>query len=190
DLGWVMALTGVIGWLASFRLSVDEWRLLKDPTHRPSCDIDSVIGCVEAMFSRQGSVFGFPNPMVGLGAFAVVAALGLTVLGGARLHRLLWWGLNAGALAGVAFTHWFIHQSLYELGRLCPYCMVVWFVTIALFWYLTLRNLRHGIVPVPSGGRRVLTVVLENRALLLAAWYGVIAMLVLTRFREYWSGLL
>lgn len=29
----------------------------------------------------------------------------------------------------------------FGLGRLCPYCAVVWAVTIALFWYVTLHNL-------------------------------------------------
>ncbi|MFD4609705.1 vitamin K epoxide reductase family protein [Streptomyces sp. NPDC058451] len=63
------------------------------------------------------------------------------MLTGARLRRGLWLALNAGALAGVVFVHWLIHQSLFGLGRLCPYCTVVRVVTIALFWYVTLRNL-------------------------------------------------
>lgn len=79
--------------------------------------------------------------LLGLGAFAAVAVLGVAVLTGARLHRALWLALNAGALAGVVFVHWLIHQSLFGVGRLCPYCAVVRVVTIALFWYVTPRNL-------------------------------------------------
>ena len=30
------------------------------------------------------------------------------------------------------FVHWLIFQSLYRIGALCPYCMVVWAVTIPL----------------------------------------------------------
>ena len=30
------------------------------------------------------------------------------------------------------FVHWLIFQSLYRIGALCPYCMVVWAVTISL----------------------------------------------------------
>ncbi|MCX4530765.1 hypothetical protein OHA79_40200 [Streptomyces sp. NBC_00841] len=41
-----------------------------------------------------------------------------------------------------------------------------------------------GIVPVPWG---VLEVVRDTHWLLLAAWYGVITLLVLTRFWPYWS---
>ncbi|MFI7413516.1 vitamin K epoxide reductase family protein [Streptomyces sp. NPDC049627] len=185
--GWVMVLTGIIGWLAVFQLTVDDWRLLRDPGYRPPCNLSPVVSCGSVMSSPQGSLFGFPNMLLGLGAFAAVAALGIAVLSGARLHRRLWLGLAAGALAGVVFVHWLIVQSLYELNKLCPYCAVVWVVTIGLFWYVALHCLEQGIVPAPQG---VLDVVRDTHWMLLAAWYGVIALLVLTRFWTYWSSLL
>ncbi|MEU5223675.1 vitamin K epoxide reductase family protein [Streptomyces toyocaensis] len=189
-IGWLMTVTGAVGWLASFRLTVDDWRLLRDPAYRPSCDVGPVVGCGSAMASEQGNLLGFPNMLLGLGAFAVVAALGTAVLTGARLHRALWLALNGGALAAVGFVHWLIWQSLYELNRLCPYCAVVWVVTIALFWYVTLHNGRRGIIPVPRRARGAAQLVLESHWLLLAGWYGVIVLLVLTRFWTYWSSLL
>ncbi|MCD7442369.1 vitamin K epoxide reductase family protein [Streptomyces lincolnensis] len=182
-----MVVTGTVGWLASFQLTVDDWRLLRDPAYQPPCNISPVVGCGSVMSSPQGSLFGFPNMLLGLGAFAAVVALGVAVLSGARLHRRLWLALNAGALAAVAFVHWLILQSLYVLNKLCPYCAVVWVVTIALFWYVTVRSLEERIIPVPRG---VLEVVRDTHWMLLGAWYGVIALLVLTRFWPYWSGLL
>ncbi|MYX28737.1 Vitamin K epoxide reductase [Streptomyces sp. SID8381] len=188
-VGLVLAVTGVLGWLASFALTVEDWRVLKDPAHPLSCDISPVIGCGSAMASAQGHLLGFPNMLLGLGAFAAVAALGVAVAAGARLHRRLWLALNAGALAGVVFVHWLIVQSLYVLNRICPYCAAVWVVTVALFWYVTLHNLRHGVIRVPDRARGALRLVLETQWLLLGAWYGLIAMLVLTRFWAYWSSL-
>ncbi|MEU2287744.1 vitamin K epoxide reductase family protein [Streptomyces sp. NPDC013178] len=185
--GWAMVLTGIVGWLASFQLTVDDWRLLHDPAYQPPCNISPVVSCGSVMSSPQGSLFGFPNMLLGLGAFAAVVALGVAVLSGARLHRRLWLALDAGALAAVAFVHWLIVQSLYELSKLCPYCAVVWAVTIALFWYVTVHCLERGIIPVPQG---VLYVVRDTHWMLLGAWYGVIALLVLTRFWPYWSSLL
>ncbi|MFD0317870.1 vitamin K epoxide reductase family protein [Streptomyces flavalbus] len=179
-VGWLMTVTGLIGWLASLRLTIDDWRVLRDPAYHPSCDINPVIGCGTAMASPQGNLLGFPNMLLGLAAFAVVAALGVAVVTGSRLHRALWLALNAGALAGVVFVHWLIWQSLYSLNRLCPYCALVWVVTIALFWYLTLFNFRD----------RVGAVVRESHWLILAGWYGVIVVLVGTRFWTYWSSLL
>ncbi|MFD3484870.1 vitamin K epoxide reductase family protein [Streptomyces sp. NPDC058665] len=185
--GWVMVLTGIVGWLASFQLTLDDWRLLKDPAYQPPCDISPVVSCGSVMSSAQGSLFGFPNMLLGLGAFAAVTALGVAVLCGARLHRRLWLALGAGALVGVVFVHWLIGQSLYELNKICPYCAVVWVVTIALFWYLTLHALEQGMVSAPRG---VLEVVRDTHWMMLGAWYGVIALLVLTRFWSYWSSLL
>jgi len=185
--GLVMLLTGIAGWLASFELSVDDWRLLRDPAYQPPCNISPVVSCGSVMSSPEGSLFGFPNMLLGLGTFAAVAALGVAVLSGTGLHRRLWLALDAGALAGVVFVHWLIGQSLYELNKICPYCAVVWVVTIALFWYVTLHCLEQGIVPV---SRSVLVVVRDTHWMLLGAWYGVIALLVLTRFWAYWSSLL
>ncbi|MFF3896616.1 vitamin K epoxide reductase family protein [Streptomyces sp. NPDC001812] len=185
--GLVLLVTGLVGWLASFQLTVDDWRSLNDPAHRPACDISPVVSCGSVMSSPQGNLFGFPNMLLGLGAFAAVAVLGVAVLTGARLHRGLWLALGAGALAGVVFVHWLIVQSLYELNKLCPYCVVVWAVTIALFWYVTVHCLDRGILPVP---RRVPAVVRDTHWMLLGAWYGVIAALVLTRFWSYWRTLL
>ncbi|MGP4050622.1 vitamin K epoxide reductase family protein [Streptomyces sp. 2A115] len=185
--GLVMLSTGTVGWLASFQLTVDDWRLLRDPAYQPPCNISPVVSCGSVMSSPQGSLFGFPNMLLGLGAFAAVTALGIAVLSGTRLHRRLWLALDAGALVGVVFVHWLIGQSLYELNKLCPYCAVVWVVTIALFWYVTLHCLERGIIPVPRG---VLQVFRDTHWMLLGAWYGVIVLLVLTRFWPYWSSLL
>ncbi len=80
--GWVMVLTGVVGWLASFQLTVEDWLLLRDPDRQPPCDISPVVSCGSVMSSPQGSLFGFPNMLLGLGAFAAVTALGVAVLSG------------------------------------------------------------------------------------------------------------
>ncbi|MDX3524918.1 vitamin K epoxide reductase family protein [Streptomyces sp. ID05-39B] len=185
--GWVMVLTGTVGWLASFQLTVDDWRMLRDPSYRPPCDVSPVVSCGSVMSSPQGSLFGFPNMLLGLGAFAAVTALGVAVLTGARLHRRLWLSLTAGALVGVVFVHWLIGQSLYTLDKLCPYCAAVWAMTITLFWYAALHCLERGLLPAPRG---LLLLLRDTHWMLLGAWYGVIVLLVLTRFWPYWSSLL
>ncbi|GAB2783541.1 hypothetical protein GCM10027073_15320 [Streptomyces chlorus] len=60
-------------------------------------------------------------------------------------------------------------------------------VTITLFWYVTVHCLDRGLVPAP---RPVREVVRDTRGMLLGAWYALLAVLVLTRFRSYWSTLL
>ena len=48
----------------------------------------------------------------------------------ARLPRWMWWGLSAGSLGGIAFVIWFLSVSIMTFGKLCPFCMVIWSVTI------------------------------------------------------------
>ncbi|PRC55922.1 hypothetical protein C6A85_41245, partial [Mycobacterium sp. ITM-2017-0098] len=73
-----------------------------------------------------------PNPLIGIVSFAVVVVTGVLALAKVNLPRWYWAGLAAGTLLGTGFVHWLIFQSLYRIGALCPYCMVVWAVTIPL----------------------------------------------------------
>lgn len=125
-IGWMLTVGGLIGVLAAFILTVEKIALLKDASYVTSCSINPILSCGSIMTTDQAEVFGFPNPLIGLVAFPVVAATGVAVLAGARLPRWWWLSLQAGALFGVGFVHWLFFQSLYRIGALCPYCMVVW----------------------------------------------------------------
>lgn len=182
-IGWVLLLGGVIGATAAFALILDRIALLEDPEFVPACSIDPVLSCGSIMSSPQSELFGFPNPLIGLLAFPVVATIGAAVAGGAVLPRWMWLGLQAGATAGVLFVHWLIAQSLYVIGALCPYCMVVWVVTISVFWYVTLHNLA-GWRPRPAAQ------IAEYHGAVLAGWLIVVATLLAVRFWPYWTGLL
>ncbi|RZS36387.1 vitamin K epoxide reductase family protein [Herbihabitans rhizosphaerae] len=89
--------------------------------------------------------------------------------------------MNFGALAGVLFVHWLIYQSLYVIGALCPYCMIVWVVTIPVFWYTTLHTMRQGMVPERL--RRILT---DYHGVVLTLWYVILGVAVLRAFWSYW----
>ncbi len=84
------------------------------------------------MITPQASAFGFPNPLIGIVSFTVVVVTGVLAVAKVRLPRWYWAGLATGTPLGVVFIHWLIFQSLYRIGALCPYCMVVWAVTIPL----------------------------------------------------------
>ena len=148
-LAWLLAVGGVVGFAAAFTLLVEKIALLKDPSYVPSCSINPILSCGSIMRTEQAEAFGFPNPILGVAGFAVVVTVGVAVLAGAKFRRWFWLGLQAGTLFGVVFIHWLIFQSLYRIDALCPYCMVVWVVTIQVFWYTTLQNLAAGHLPTP-----------------------------------------
>ena len=185
-LSTLLAIAGAVGFVAAFVLAVERIALLEDPDYVPTCSFNPILSCGSVMQTWQAEAFGFPNPLIGIAAFAGVTTVGVVLLIGASLPRWFWLGLDAGALFGVVFVHWLIVQSLYSIGALCPYCMVVWVVTIPIFWYVTVHNLQAGHLPAPASLRRS---VVRNRGLVLAAWYLVVAGLVLVRFWEYWASL-
>lgn len=179
----LLVVGGALGLAASAVLTVDKIRLLQNPGYRPSCNINPIISCGSVMRTAQAEAFGFPNSLIGLAAFAAVLAAGAGLLAGAAYRRWFWLGLQLGTVLGLGFVVWLIDQALYEIGALCPYCMVVWAVVLPLCWYTTLHNLRTGALPGLRAPVRCHWVI-------PALWYVGIALLVLNRFWYYWRTML
>ncbi|TSB32323.1 vitamin K epoxide reductase family protein [Streptomyces benahoarensis] len=184
---WLLVITGALGILASWVITIDKIELLKDPNFKPACSFNPIISCGSVMQSGQAEVFGFPNPMAGMIAFPVVVAIGVGLLAGARYRRFYWIGLNIGTLLGTVFCMWLMTQSLYEINALCLWCTLTWCATLLMFWYTTVHNIKHRIIPAPAGLRDA---VLEFHWVVPVLWYGSIALLILTRWWSYWSSLL
>lgn len=188
-LAWWLLAAGLIGLAAAGTLLVEKIALLKDPDYVPSCSMNPVLNCGSIMKTDQAEVFGFPNPMIGIASFAVVAATGAAVLAGGRLARWYWLGLQAGVTFGVGFVAWLAFQSLYRIGALCPYCMVVWVVVLPTFWYVSLRNLHAGVFGEAAQRSRVANVLRSYHAPPLLAVFLLLLVLIAERFWSYWSTL-
>lgn len=180
---WVL-IAGILGEIASFVLSVEKIRQLESPTYVPSCSINPVLSCGSVMLTDQASAFGFPNPLLGIAAFSVVIVTGVLAVSGVRLPTWYWSGLAAGTLVGSVFIHWLIFQSLYRIGALCPYCMVVWVVTLALLVVVASIALRS------LAGNAVVDLLYQWRWPLYALWVTAVALMILDRFWTYWSTLI
>lgn len=179
-----------MGLLASLAILNDTMKLAADPNYHPSCSLNPVISCGSVMKSSEAHLFGFTNPYIGVVAFPVLITTGAVLLAGARLKRWYWLGLNAGALLGVAFVHWLFLASVFRIGALCPYCIGVWVVTIATFWYLTLYNIEAGHIGLHPKLRRVHRTVRRHHGDILAAWLITIGALTVTHFWYYFGRLL
>ncbi|WP_433350983.1 vitamin K epoxide reductase family protein [Micromonospora sp. CA-111912] len=186
-MGWILTVGGLVGALAAFVLTVEKIALLKNPAYVPSCSINPILSCGSIMTTGQAEVFGFPNPLIGLATFPVVAATGIAVLARLQLPRWWWLGLQVGTLFGVAFVHWLFFQSLYRIGALCPYCMIVWVVMIVLFSYTTLYNLQDGRLPAP---RRITDTALRVHSAIPTLWLLAFTALIGVQFWTYWRTLI
>jgi len=177
---WLL-VAGAIGWWAAFQLTVEKFHLLADPDAIASCDFSVLVQCTANLESWQGSVFGFPNPILGLAGWVAPIVVGAAILARAQFARWFWLAFEAGLTFAFLFVAWLIVQSIYVLGTLCPWCMVTWVVTIPTYYAVTLHILRSGILPAPAGVRRAAGTLMGWLPLLAVLSYALIAVLAQVR---------
>ncbi|MCL8251404.1 MULTISPECIES: vitamin K epoxide reductase family protein [Aeromicrobium] len=169
-LGLLLLIGGAIGLLSAAVLLIDKVKFLQDEadgkTAQLACDINAFVSCGGVINTDQASAFGFPNPIIGVAGFAIVLTLGVLMVARVQLPDFVWLGLQAGALFGIGFVTWLQSQSIYEIGKLCPWCMVVWTVMIPIFVWLTARNLA-----VFAPGNPVSRFVGDWTLLITVLWY-------------------
>ena len=181
---WWILVAGVIGALASADLLVEKIEMLKNPHYVPSCSINPILACGSVINTPQASVFGPPNPLYGVIGFTVVIVTGVLAVADVRLPRWYWVGLTTGIGLAVVFVHWLKYETLYEIGALCPYCMVVWSMTIPLFAVVAPIALR------PLAGNPVARFLYDWRWPLVVLWFVAVTLEILVRFWYYWSSLI
>ncbi|MGQ0843379.1 MAG: vitamin K epoxide reductase family protein [Sporichthyaceae bacterium] len=189
SLGWLLLAGGLIGFAAAFTLMVEKIALLKDPGYSPSCSLNPVLNCGSIMKTDQAEVFGFPNPLIGVAAFPVLAATGAALLAGARFARWYWIGLQTGVTLAAGFVGWLIFQSLYRIGALCPYCMVVWALVLPIFVFVTARNAEVGVLGSRLALSRTVRAIAAWRLTIVTAAVLVVVALIAEQFWYYWRTL-
>ena len=184
---YLLIIVGVVGVIASFIITDDKFKILENPNYKPSCSINPIISCGSVMQSDQSHAFGFPNSFIGLIGFPVLVTLGVLLLNGSKFKRWIWIGLNLGLLFGVFFVHWLFYQAVYNINALCPYCMAVWVVTIAGFWYVTLYNLQMGHIKLKGKLQKVGFFIRRHHLDFLVLWYLIIFALIMRHFWYYFG---
>jgi len=165
----LLIVTGAVGLYASLLLSVDKVQQLQDKLAGKesvfACDLSAWVSCSTVIASPQSAAFGFPNSFIGVTGFAVVLTLGVVWMA-APVKGWIWGGLQVGTVFGIAMVTWLQFQSIYRIGSLCPYCMVVWAVMIPLFVVVTRHSLQRW---APESG--ITRFVANWTALIVALWY-------------------
>ena len=180
----LLVLCGAAGLLASWVITLDKFKLLEDPDFVPGCSLNPVLSCGSVMESDQAEVFGFPNPMLGLVTYGIVVCVGVSLLAGAAFPRWYWLAFEAGCVFGIGFVSWLQFESLYRINALCLWCCLAWIATITLFWYVTSFVVRAGLLPAPAAVRSFLD---DFTWVLPVLHIGVVGMLVLTRWWDFWT---
>ena len=183
---WWVLIAGLSGLFASMTLTVEKIKILLNPSYVPSCNINPIVSCGSVMVTPQASVLGFPNPLLGIVGFTVVVVTGVLVVAKVSLPQWYWVGLTAGILIGAVFVQWLIFQSLYRIGALCPYCMVVWAITMTLLVVVSSIASRPVLDDRDSAVARVLY---QWRWSIATLWFTAVFLLIMVRFWNYWSTL-
>jgi len=168
--GTLLVALGAVGFGGSVWLAIEKVLKLADPDRVTSCSINPFLDCGVAMGSWQGSLFGFPNPFLGVAAFPVVITTGVVLLAGARLPRWYHLSLLGGTVLGQALIFFLMWTSFYALFALCPACMVVWTIMWPLLWFQVVHAVQEGHLRLGDGLRGL---VLGYRGVILVIGYVV-----------------
>lgn len=181
-----MAVLAAIGISAAVILSIEKIEILSEPAHVASCSLSPVVACSPIIASPQASAFGFPNSFIGIFGFTAVFAAAMTIAAGAtRLARAWWRTLLGGITFGAGFCIWLFYQGVFDIGKLCLYCMLVWLVTFALLWLVTAYCIKNKHINLGARLNKLLSYKVE----FIVVTYVTIFMLLFYRWSDYWLGL-
>ena len=172
-----MIISGFIGLVTSFVLSIEAWQLAADSSARFGCDISSVLSCSAVAQTWQARILGFPNAFLGIFFEAVVLAISVGIFAGVKFPRWYMLGTNLLYTIALFFAFWLFGQSYFIIQVLCPWCLLITLTTTLVFGGITRINIRDGVIPTPEGLRRIVAQGLD-----WALWglvvFGVLAMVV------------
>ncbi|GAA4432512.1 hypothetical protein GCM10023169_38310 [Georgenia halophila] len=183
ELAWLLVIGGLLGLWAAVELVLSEIKVAGDPNAVLACDVNPIIGCGSFITTWQAHALGVPNAVIGTVAFSAVLTIGVLFLAGVRPARWFWVALTVGAAGAIGCVFWFQYQAFVDIRMLCPYCLVVWLVTIPIFVNVLARAVQAGHVRVGERLRRFL--VLE-RWLIVALWYLIVVVLAVVVFWSQW----
>ena len=172
-----MVISGFIGLVTSFVLSIEAWQLAANSSARFGCDISSVLSCSAVAQTWQARILGFPNAFLGIFFEAVVLAISVATFPGVKFPRWYMLGTNLLYTIALFFAFWLFGQSYFIIQVLCPWCLLITLTTTLVFGGITRINIRDRVIPAPEGLRRIVAQGLD-----WAVWglivFGVLAMVV------------
>lgn len=185
-----MLFSSCLSLLASFVLSVDAVTLAADPTAELSCNINAVVSCGTVGSSWQSHLLGFPNAFLGLIAEPVVITVAVASLGGVRFPRWFMFAAQVVYTLGLAFAYWLLYQSMFHIGALCPWCLLVTVSTTLVFSTLTHVNIRDGNLFLPPRMQSALAAAVRVNLdlMVVVIWMLVLVLAIVVKYGDLLFG--
>lgn len=182
---WVtMLVASVASLYASFVLSIDAIRIAENPNVDLGCNINTVISCGTVAGSWQSQLLGFPNAFLGLVTEPVVITIAVASLAGVRFPRWFMVAAQVVYTIGFVFAYWLFQQAMFEIGALCPWCLLVTLATTLVFFEMTRINILDRNLSLPPRVQGALeTGVRWNLDILgVVVWILVLALAVVLKY--------
>ncbi|MHB1489050.1 vitamin K epoxide reductase family protein [mine drainage metagenome] len=185
--GWifgVMLVAAALSLLGSFVLSNDAVILAGNKNAALTCNVNAVISCGTVGNSWQAALLGFPNAFLGVAFAPVVMTIAVAGMVGVRFPR--WFMLGAQLMYTIAlgFAYWLFSQSMFVIGALCPWCLLVMLATTVSFATLLHANVLQDNLYLPRRlQRRLLEMVRSDvDAYLLVTWIVLLAASIVLKY--------
>ena len=104
-------------------------------------------------------------------------------LGGARFPRWFMAAAQTVYLVGLLFAYWLLSQSLFVIGALCPWCLLITLSTTLVFATLTHVNVRDDNLYLPRRlqAKAAELIRLDVDAFAVATWLILLAALIFAK---------
>lgn len=153
DNHWIfmsMLVGSILSLLASFVLSVEAVELARDPEAVLACSVNVVLNCATVGIHPSASMFGFPNAFLGLIAEPIVMTVAIAGLAGVKFPRKFMFAAQIGYTLGFLFAYYLLYLSMFVIGALCPWCLLVTVTTTFVFFSMTRYNIREDNLYLPK----------------------------------------
>ncbi len=150
----LMGVSAIMCIIASAVLSVEAYHLALDPGTVLGCDINAALSCGTVARSEQAQFFGFPNAFLGLASEPVVLTIAVLGLVGTTFPRWFLFCAQVGYTLGLIFAYWLFYQSYFNIGALCPWCLLITVFTTVTFFTMLHINVAERTLYAPASVQR------------------------------------
>ena len=146
DNRWIftsMLIGAALSLLSAFVLSVEAIEIAKNPNAQLSCSVNIVLNCATVAAHPSATFMGFPNSFIGMMAEPIVITVAIAGLAGVRFPRWFMATAQGFYTLGLLFALGLLYVSMFVIGALCPWCLLVTLTTIMVWFAITRYNIRE-----------------------------------------------
>jgi len=123
-------IIAAIGLCITLYAAFIEYRLYKNPSYKPVCDLSDRVSCSKTFLSPYSKILKVSNTILGDLFYS-----GMMFLAWFEYTTLAWYGALSGAFASVFFAY----ILFFKVRTICLLCISIYLVNIALL-YVTYIN--------------------------------------------------